>query len=157
MRFLPLYLMMLSLPLLAACANPRASLGLTRTAPDEFKVVKNAPLEMPSSLELPVPQPGAPRPQEQAVDQQIRQALIGPEPAARRPDAAEALLLQQAGITPQNEDIRAVIDREYSEQKDGTQSVAQKLLGIGGKNTVDSVLDPAEEARRLQQKQDQQK
>ena len=32
---------------LSACAGAKEELGLTRSAPDEFAVVKRAPLEMP--------------------------------------------------------------------------------------------------------------
>ena len=66
-----------TLALLGACSDPRKQLGLTKNAPDEFKVVKNAPLEIPDEFVLTTPQPGISRPQEQDITQQAREVLLG--------------------------------------------------------------------------------
>ena len=67
----PIRTLLLSLPMLAALAgcggDTARSLGFTRDPPDEFQVTTRAPLSVPPRMvDLPVPTPGAPRPQEQA-------------------------------------------------------------------------------------------
>ena len=63
---------------LAGCGNSfRESLGLTRTAPDEFQVIAHAPLSMPPDINLKPPAPGAPRPQEPATRDQAQSIVVG--------------------------------------------------------------------------------
>lgn len=62
---------------LGACGTSE-SLGLgKKKAPDEFQVITRAPLEVPYGLTLPVPQPGAPRPQEVSAEEQAKEAIFG--------------------------------------------------------------------------------
>ena len=153
MKYILLTLLSISL---CACSNPRKSLGLTNKAPDEFKVVKNAPLEMPSSYTLPPPRPGAPRPQERAVTDQVKQSLLGQNATqSNTPTQAEALLLQQAGAANAKSDIRTVIDSEKGRVNESNQSVAKRLLGIGGESEEAAVLNAQEEAERLKNMQTQ--
>lgn len=150
-----LSLLIISLFLVSGCSNPREALGLKRDAPDEFKVTKNAPLEMPSSFTLPPPRPGAPRPQETAVTEQAKKALIGESQNDTRPTQAEALLLQQAGTAEANPEIRNIIDTQDTQIDESSQSVAKRLLGFGGDNEDEAVLNAKEEAERLKQIQTQ--
>ena len=147
LRLLPF----LALTVLAtsACSNARQSLGLTKTTPDEFKVTKNAPLEMPSSFELPPPRPGAPRPQETAVTEQAKATLLGKTQTSSQPSQAEALLLQQAGADQSAADIRTIVDREVGAVDESNQSVAKRLLGIGEDAAEANVINAEKEAERL--------
>src|SRR5690349_22401344 len=95
----------LALGLLSGC-GPETSrtFGFTRDAPDEFQVTTRAPLSMPPSLggELPVPRPGADRPQEVSTRQAAEAALVpgsvlGNGTAAGPRSQAESALLSQAG------------------------------------------------------------
>ncbi|MCM2343678.1 MAG: DUF3035 domain-containing protein [Alphaproteobacteria bacterium] len=142
---------------LTACSNAKESLGLARSAPDEFAVVKRAPLEMPPDYSLRPPRPGAPRPQEQAVGEQARETVFGGTSAARKaaPASGESALLQQAGATQADPNIRTVVDRETAQMAPEEKPVAERLLGIKlGKNKSDgSVIDPKEEAARLKGQQ----
>ena len=81
--------------LLTGCSGAKEQLGLTRSAPDEFAVVKRAPLEMPPDYALRPPRPGATRPQEQATAEQAREAVFGQtqEHAQAAPDSAEEFVL----------------------------------------------------------------
>ncbi len=146
MRLLPL--LTLSVLSLSACSGAKETLGLSKSSPDEFKVVKHAPLEMPSSYNLPEPRPGAPRPQEKEVTQQVKKALIGQSQTASQ-SQAEALLLQQAGTSAAPQNIRETIDREAGHTDSSTQAVAKRLLGIGGDAEDKQVLNAEEEAKRL--------
>lgn len=143
---------------LSACSDARERLGLVRSAPDEFKVVKNAPLEMPPSLQLPAPRPGAPRPQELAVAEQAKEVLLGEKTNQSAPiSTAESALLQEAGADQSQEDIRFLIDSEEGLVDESSQSVAKRLLGIGGdREEGDSVLNAEEEAERLKNLQNAQ-
>ena len=62
----------------AGCGSDTArTFGFTRDAPDEFQVTTRAPLSMPPALgDLPVPRPGADRPQELSQRQAAEAALV---------------------------------------------------------------------------------
>lgn len=63
--------------LLAGCSEARQAMGLGKRAPDEFTVVKRAPLSLPPEYSLRPPEPGAPRPQEPSPTAQARQQVLG--------------------------------------------------------------------------------
>ena len=63
--------------LLAGCSEARQAMGLGKRAPDEFTVVKRAPLSLPPQYSLRPPEPGAPRPQEPSPTEQARQQVLG--------------------------------------------------------------------------------
>lgn len=159
MRKITLY-SLLALPFfLGACSSGgvKEELGLSKTTPDEFAVIKHAPLEIPPSYTLRPPKPGAPRPQEQTTIQQARQAVFGKSTSTHKNDAAhssgEEALLSEAGGPTADPDIRQKIDDETAKLYDRNKPAVEKLLGIGGDPTEASasVVDAPEEARRLQQ------
>jgi hypothetical protein len=62
---------------LAGCGDElRKSFGLGKNAPDEFQVVRRAPLSLPPDFSLRPPQPGAVRPQEGSATEQARRAVL---------------------------------------------------------------------------------
>ena len=145
------------LPFLAACDNAKKELGLTRSAPDEFAVVKRAPLEMPPEFALRPPEPGAPRPQEAAMVDQAAAAVLGEETVqqkkttGRNPTSGEMALLEDANIR-YNPDIRAIIDAEANNVAEREQPVVQKLLNIGKAQLPPAkVVDAEAEAQRLKE------
>ena len=95
------YLFLLPL-LLTACggvSGVRDQLGVTKDSPDEFAVVRRAPLEIPPNVftqaSLPTPQPGAPRPQEKAPAIAAKTALFGEPPEKPQAGAAENAFWQK--------------------------------------------------------------
>lgn len=136
---------------LSGCSSAKESLGLTRSAPDEFMVVKHAPLAMPPDYNLRPPAPGAPRPQEQSTNQVAKTTVFGGQQSARpaTPDSAEAALLEQAGTAQANPNIRNVVDQETTEIEESSKSVAGKLLGMGRDKDTAKVINAKEEAERL--------
>jgi hypothetical protein len=70
------------------------ALGMSKRAPDEFAVVRRAPLIVPPDYDLRPPDPGAPRPNIGTTSDQARVALTGDQ--AEPSPAAQAL----AGATP---------------------------------------------------------
>lgn len=138
---------------LTACSNAKDQLGLTRSAPDEFAIVKRAPLELPPDYSLRPPRPGVARPQEQNINEQARETIFGDNSEARRasPAGGESALLQEAGATQTDPAIREVIDREVALTAPEDKPVAERLLGIklGDSAEDKQVINPEEEAARL--------
>ena len=139
---------------LSACESAKDKIGLNPEAPDEFKVVKRAPLAFPPDYTLRPPRPGAPRPQEQTTAQQAAGAVFGEEVStqAAAPTSGEAALLQRAGSRGADPNIRKRVDSESQELFDRNKPVAEKLFGWGGdKNTASAtVVDAKAEAERLE-------
>lgn len=129
---LALSLLTTALPL-TACSGVKEQLGLTRRMPDEFAVVTRAPLEIPPDINqgaLPVPQPGAYRPQEiQPGDAAQAAILSAPVPNAQSESTAESSLLQKAGAGQSNPNIRAIVNKESADGVEDNRPVVKKLLG----------------------------
>lgn len=140
---------------LAACEATKEELGLTRRTPDEFAIIKRAPLEVPPSLrELPPPRPGAPRPQETPPQDEARSLLFGalPENNNTQARSGEAALLEQAGAAQPDPDIRDTVNQEAATMKSREKPVAEKLLGWATKKDKEppaTIVDPEKEAERL--------
>lgn len=137
----------------SGCGNIKNSLGLEKSAPDEFAVIKRAPLEIPSNLALPPPMPGMPRPQETSTIDAAQQAVLGhAENNKASSSSAEAALLSKTGANNTPSDIRAKVNKETDEMHDRNKPVAEKLFNIGGdrKESSATVVDPAKELERIQ-------
>ncbi|GAB5387482.1 MAG: hypothetical protein Alpg2KO_04500 [Alphaproteobacteria bacterium] len=157
----------LSLPvLMTGCTEARQSLGMERVAPDEFAVVRRAPLTVPPEFGLVPPRPGAARPQEGTTRQQGAVAVFGADgervaglrgdPTAPRNDAdrstAENALLTAAGASKAEPGIRDKVDRESGELAGSDRLLLDKLLRPP-KAGDGEALDPVAERDRLQQRQ----
>lgn len=139
---------------LTGCSGVKENLGLARTSPDEFAVVKRAPLEMPQDLStLPPPRPGVLRPQEKSPEIEARETIFGQTALEERSgtSAGEAAILGKAGAGNVPDNVRVELDREAAELAESERSVADKLLnwsGGGGRASA-NVVDAAKEAARL--------
>lgn len=153
------FLFLLVLPVLSGCDRAKEELGLTRRTPDEFSVMKRAPLEVPANLDsLPAPQPGARRPQDASAVLEAKVAVVG-EKAARdtgpsTPSIAENVLLQKAGAAKAAPNIREAVDREAVENAKDNRSTVKKILNIGKKDDEGpaTVVDAPAEMKRLKAK-----
>lgn len=139
----------------------RDNLGLTRESPNEFAVVRRAPLEVPEELlssnqtQLPKPKLGMARPQEESPDVEARQTLLGKEKLPNSADQlspADQLFMARAGVNKAQSDIRQSINAETATLHNRNKPVAEKLLGIGGDKYLPSatVVDAEQEALRIQ-------
>lgn len=161
-RFYTFALSALSLTFLAGCSGGIGqTLGLEgQSAPDEFKIVKHAPLEIPQTLDLPKPQPGKKRPQEITPQQEAQTALFGqnnrqtqsnPERARSTGPSMDDDFMSKLGAGQADQDIRQTLDKEFG--KVGQQQVPtiQKLINFGDNQTdpISSVIDAPKEAERL--------
>lgn len=141
--------------ILSSCGNVKDQLGITKDAPDEFAVVTRAPLEMPPSIVLPPPQPGKPRPQENSPQANAKEAVFGTKNAVEQTaaeSASESALLEKTGQSNTNPDIRTVVEQDALEDERKSKTVAQKLLGLGGKKVEPTaeIVDAPAEAKRIQ-------
>jgi hypothetical protein len=82
-RSFPLLALLPALLLLGGCGDEvKKTFGLGKNPPDEFQVVRRAPLALPPDFSLRPPQPGAARPQETALADQARRTVLEQDQAA---------------------------------------------------------------------------
>lgn len=137
---------------LAACSGLREQMGLVRTAPDEFTVVRKAPLVIPPDFNLRPPQPGALGPQEPAPAERAQAALLGESPRDRQSGASrgEQALLASAGADAAAPNIREVL-RAESSLATRDENFVQRLMFWQKDSEGKDVVNPSQETRRLQQ------
>ncbi|PZO85713.1 MAG: DUF3035 domain-containing protein [Micavibrio aeruginosavorus] len=145
--------------LLQGCSEVREQFDFSKKAPDEFKVVTRAPLEMPANLNsLPAPKPGAARPQEITTEQMARQSILGEGAAypqtANSMTQGEASLLQRSGAANASPAIRAKVDQETAELIEGERPGIDKLKRMVGMTPAEpskEAVDPVKEIERIKQ------
>lgn len=167
----PLLLLFGAALVLAACGDStKRALGLSRTSPDEFAVLKRAPLSQPPDYNLRPPRPGAERPGVASPREQAREAVFrsddaektaprnngpaveaAPQGEVSRRSAGESAFLSRAGADTVAPDIRTQIDREYAVLREADSNFVQRLLDY--QTNIDDVLDAPAEARRLRENQ----
>lgn len=145
-----------ALTLLAGCADSQKLLGLTGLdAPDEFLVVKQAPLTLPPDYrQLPRPQDGAPSLGQRNNTDEARELLLGKDARRKKSifadsqaSGSEIVLLQQSKADQADPNIRNTLRRE-------TEALIAKegeiLTFLTADTNLEVVVDPVEENRRLQ-------
>jgi hypothetical protein len=138
---------------LAACSGTvQENLGMGKNVPDEFQVVRRAPLTLPPDYSLRPPTPGAPPPAAQDTATQAREILTGqPAPAPdTRQSAGEVALLAQSSVQAAP-GIRQTLVAEDSELLNIDASRFLFILNFQRKamEPKPNVLDPVAEAQRL--------
>ena len=142
---------------LSACEGGLGdALGLGKNAPDEFAVVRNAPLTLPPDLLLRPPRPGEPRPNEAPISEQAESVLLN-DSGARSADIAmattasrgEVAFIARAGAADVDPDIRRIVDREFSGYATEDESFVDSLIFWRDDEPRGEVIDPAAEAERL--------
>ncbi len=137
---------------LAGCGGVSESLGYGKQSPDEFAVVRNAPLTIPPDFALRPPEPGALRPQERPLRQQAENTLFDREEgvdAAQRESQGEAALLRQADAVDTNSNIRRQINEEFTIFAQESEGFFESLLFWRAEEPLGEMVDAEEEARRL--------
>ena len=132
------------------------ALGLGKKAPDEFAVVRSAPLTLPPDFTLRPPRPGEARPNEESVRDQARNALLseagaGDDPATGSASQGEAAFIEQAGAGDVDPNIRHVVDREFSGYASEDESFVDSLIFWQDDDPPGEVVDAAAEAERLRE------
>ena len=169
----PLLLLFGAALVLSACGDStKRALGLSRTSPDEFAVLKRAPLSQPPDYRLRPPRPGAERPGVASPREQAREAVFrgdeakktaplprtdgpavtaAPQGDVSQRSTGESAFLSRAGADTVEPDIRTQIDREYAVLREADTNFVQRLLDFQA--DIDDVLDAPAEARRLRENQ----
>ncbi len=133
----------------SGCQSMQQALGTTRNAPDEFRVVTQAPLTLPPDYNLRPPRPGEPRPQELAPGEEARAALFGQD-VGQAASEGERTLVSNAGAGAADPHIRDTIDFESQGIVRRNEGFVNRLIAFGGSSAAASTpLNAEEEARRL--------
>jgi Protein of unknown function (DUF3035) len=133
----------------SGCASMSRALGSAKTAPDEFRVVTQAPLTLPPDYNLRPPRPGEPRPQELEPDAEAHAALFGEE-VGQTASPAERSLVAAAGASATDPNIRDTIDFESQGIVRRNEGFVNRLLAFRGSADASTPLNPEDEARRLE-------
>ncbi|MBT3702947.1 MAG: DUF3035 domain-containing protein [Alphaproteobacteria bacterium] len=154
------------------CSSVKNTLGLGKNAPDEFSVVKKAPLILPPDYKLRPPRPGAQRPTAVMPVDEARSAVFGKnanQTAAgaaaagqnillgnKRPSVpkstGELALLDNAGADPSQANVRSLIRHETTSVADKGKSFSDRLMfwrGTDDKAVGDVTLNAGKESARL--------
>lgn len=169
--------------LLAGCSsNSKVGrvLGFEKSSPDEFAVVKRAPLALPPDYGLRPPKPGAPRPQAVSARSDARKSLLSSPANAATPttdtqsavrrakraqinaqakgrSSSEVALLKRSGALGVDPNIRQTLNREAASTTDSAEdSLVDKLMFWNDKKDQagpkgTSIIDAEAEARRIRE------
>ncbi len=135
---------------LGGCGSSvKETLGLERSTPDEFSVVERAPLTVPPNFDLAPPQDGVTPPATAQAASVTKQLVLGSQTSSgpTSTSRAEQLLLQKAGTPAPNIRSELAVDQDVAQPT----SAAEKLGIVSPESTKGKALDPAEEAKKLQQ------
>lgn len=143
---------------LSACGGAKETFGLEdKAAPDEFAVVRRAPLALPPGYDLRPPRPGAPRPQEQSPNELAKQVIFGEQAEQSTPkqtySSTEDLLLRQAGAIKTDPNIRQKVDAESKDFDKSKIPLGKRLLNMGSDEAPASIVDAAKESKRIRENQ----
>lgn len=145
---------------LAGCQSVKQELGVGRNSPDEFTVVKRAPLTLPPDYSLRVPSTGT-APAAAIASNQAKTIVLGTtgeEPVAT--GSAEEQMLRKMGAQNARADIRNVISEENGVIAIDNQKAVDKLMfwsdkEPGGESLPVSKIDSKKEAARLKKVQEE--
>jgi hypothetical protein len=171
MRLFPL---LLALPLLlTACSggDVRETLGLNKTAPDEFVVYSRPPLSVPPEFDLKPPRPGEEGPAAETTEAQARELLLGtkakpaalndadanptvetavvPVLSADAPTGAQSSFLSKAGVDKADPEIRKTLQADVVAEPKKKKKAESLLEKVTGDEKAEPVVDAKKETERL--------
>ena len=144
--------------LLTGCDGARKALTQTKAAPDEFAVYTRAPLTMPPEYGLRPPSDGK-TDESGAVTTRddARRVLLGssatPVQSIEASTPGTSVLLSMAGAGRAEPGIRDIVERETSAYANEDVRFMEKLMYGDEAATRTTVVDPQNEAKRIQEKQ----
>lgn len=134
----------------SGCASLSRAVGATKTSPDEFRVVTQAPLTLPPDYNLRPPRPGEPRPQELQPSDEARTALFG-ENVGQAASQGERAFISSAGAEAADSSIRDTLDYEAQGVVRRNEGFVDRLLAFrGSSEQAAAPLNAEQEAERLQ-------
>lgn len=132
---------------ISGCQTISRSLGVTKTTPDEFRVVTRAPLTLPPDYSLRPPRPGEPRPQELDPNAEARTALFGQDVGAAA-SSGERALVGAAGAEAADPAIRNTVDYEADGVVRRNEALADSVIGFGAESAAAPSAEDEEAVRR---------
>lgn len=152
-------LALIALSLLAGCTSVKKELGVGRNSPDEFMVVKRAPLTLPPDYTLRPPAEGNLAPAATSAGL-AKSTLMGVPAATPEKGSAETSLLRKMGTETADPEIRAKVERDNGYLALKNKSLGDKLIfwedePVPEENIPASVVDPKAEADRLKKNQEE--
>jgi len=149
---------------LSACTSVKKDLGIARNSPDEFSVIKRAPLSVPPEYNLVPPVSKADKSEvveEQSAEETARQSLMGSAAPAADEAESDKVFLAKLKTDSAKENVRNLIDEENGYILIQNQSVLDKLTSSSDEINPDkfpaSEVNAPEEAKRIKQNQDESK
>lgn len=137
----------------SGCQSMSRAIGATRSAPDEFRIVTQAPLTLPPDYNLRPPRPGEARPQEREPGAEARAALFGQDVGAAA-SQGERVFVSSAGAEAADSNIRDTIDFESQSIVRRNESFVNRVISFQGSGAeANAPLNAEEEARRLQEQE----
>lgn len=139
---------------LTACGHAAESLGMTKSTPDEFRVVSKPPLVVPPDYALRPPAPGEPTPVELQADSAARQTLLNNRQNIDRSEG-EKLLVAKAGADRADPLVKYVVDDETGDLAYKEKSFADRVMfwkkddAGAAAQPANATVDPAAENERL--------
>jgi hypothetical protein len=145
----------LPLLLLAACTSVKRELGVGRNSPDEFTVVKRAPLTLPPDYAL-RPPADATLQAASAAPETAKNVILGAGGAPVTPASADNAFLDRLGAERADGAIREKINADNGYIALKNRTVADKLIFWQDAQPSDdkipsSVVDAPAEAERIKQ------
>ena len=144
---------------LSACESLNETFGFGKKAPDEFSVVRSAPLTLPPDYTLRPPQPGAPNANEASARDQAESVLLeeaGVSPAeSAEATSGETALIERAGAADVDPNIRQNLNRDVSRAAPKDKSFLESLMFWRDDDPPGDVIDADAEAERLREKGDE--
>ena len=142
---------------LSGCGSVKKELGVGRQSPDEFMVVKRAPLTLPPDYDLRPPSADSAPPAQLAANQAKTQ-MLGSAGGDVEKATADQALLGKMGATNANPDIRNTIDKENGYIALDNKKLVDKLVFWEEDDGSDaaaptSVVNAEKEAARIKQNQ----
>lgn len=133
---------------LAAVAAVGVAGCSSMTTPDEFRVVRKAPLTVPPEYNLRPPAPGSARPQELSTESQARVAVFGTD-FGQGASEGEKSFIKAAGGDAVDRTVRNQVDFDNAQLLRKNRGFTDMILSFGQASPTEPVLDPAAEAERL--------
>jgi len=140
---------------LSACESLSETFGFGKKPPDEFSVVRSAPLTVPPDYTLRPPRPGAPSANEASLREQAESVLLqeaGASPAESAPaSSGETALIERAGAADVDPNIRQTLDRAVAVDAPEDEGWLDWLLFWQDDEPAGDVIDAEAEAERLRE------
>lgn len=145
----------LTLIAITACAGSfREAAGLRRDAPDEFRVVSNAPLVVPPEFTLRPPVPGGKGPKSVDSEQQARNILFDKSASNKSgsESKAESVFLKKAGVNNADPDIQNALAKDEQDatfEHNEKNFLEKSIASLSSKKGSDPVVNSSKEKERI--------